>query len=140
MCGWGGWLVWFGGGLGFKFEFGIWGMNVPVVPMETVIDLSGDLFIGLDVSTRSTGYCFLHTDGTLMEWGAVTNKEASLQKYAESIGSELERVRDDWGVHEHSTFTVCIESYMKSCKTGMNTQILTSLAEINGMVQIVLGF
>ena len=100
-----------------------------------------NLCIGLDISTRSTGYAVLNPRGKLLQWGTIEPEgkqtETVLAKAA-SVVTQLEMLRDEIK-HEHSNdnnnWVVGIEEFMKSYSSGgFNTKGLFTLAQYNGIL------
>lgn len=86
-------------------------------------------FVGLDISTSSTGYAAISARGELLMADHRTRQADSVEQHASNI------VRCIKPYLSPST-VVAVEDYMRSFATGrFRTQGLFGLAELNGMVR-----
>jgi len=89
------------------------------------------LILGLDVSTSCTGWCVLHSNGTLMEMGYVPlEKLQETFKKAERLGDKLLELMIDYPLSE-----IVIEENLQAFRPGLSSaRTLMTLARFNGIV------
>ena len=90
-------------------------------------------FLGLDISTRSTGYAIVDGSGRLHGHGLMTPNQATgrcIFEIGRKLESDLQRLKDPEMIYH-----VGIEDFMKTYFAGrFHTQGLFKLAQLNGIV------
>ena len=89
------------------------------------------MILGLDVSTSCTGWCILHSDGTLVEMGYVPLEklQGTFQK-AEKLGNVLLGL-----MLSHPIEKITIEENLQAFRPGLSSaRTLMTLARFNGIV------
>ena len=86
------------------------------------------MILGLDVSTSCTGWCVLHSNGTLMEMGYVPlEKLQETFKKAERLGDKLLELMIDYPLSE-----IVIEENLQAFRPGLSSaRTLMTLARFN---------
>lgn len=98
-----------------------------IIPIDLTAS-SHVYFIGLDVSTSSTGYAVI-AKGTKVEWGAIKNTKTNIYDYAEEIKKWMIKLK---GKYEIENCEVAIEEPLKGhIKTSLKT--VSQLGIIFGM-------
>ena len=90
--------------------------------------------LGLDVSTSCTGWCVLHRDGSLIEFGNIPlGKHKSTYKKAEVVNEILNHVSGNFEISR-----IYIEENLQSFRRGFSSaQTLSTLARFNGIVSLL---
>ena len=106
-----------------------------------VIDLTHDEqfhqendVLGLDVNTKSTGYCLINSSGSLKEYGVICRPPGvNALEYANVIKIELQAI-----VGSSKSTKVFVERMLLGfTRSRTNTRSLGKLSELNGMVQLI---
>lgn len=97
------------------------------------------LYLGLDVSTTSTGFAVVNETGALQDYGLIDQPPKQQEKkclldIAQSIESKLYDLSSS-NIDDQVSWTIGIEEFMKTYYTGrFHTQGLFQLARLNGIV------
>lgn len=107
--------------------------------MKEIIDLTKDdevYYIGIDVNTKSTGYCIFKNKTRVIKWGVFLNDTPgdNLISYGRKIGNLLNDIKTEYNIKKVNIF---IEDYLRSFKFNHTTcTALTKMAEMNGIVSL----
>jgi len=92
------------------------------------------MILGLDVSTSTTGFCILNTDGSLVKLGYIAlAKEKELTKKGMIFSNWLKKIKLEYDISG-----VFIEEPFQRYSRGMSSaRTITRLAAFNGIVQFI---
>ncbi len=92
------------------------------------------MILGLDISTSSTGWSVLDTEGTLIEQSYIRlDKIKNTMEKATEVTTALSRIKEKYNIT-----SVFIEENLQMFRPGLSSaKVLITLARFNGMVTLI---
>jgi hypothetical protein len=92
------------------------------------------MILGLDISTSTTGWAIIETDGSLIDQGYIsTGKISGLFEKAKKVGSKISKINIDYDIEK-----IYIEENLQSFRSGFSSaQTISTLAKFNGIVSYI---